>query len=102
AKLDPEAGMYVSKLFESYTTNALRTSRGHNVKGDPELPTHGEVAGSTVMFRPTGDGGEPVSGDEGSAPVAVEQDTRSIAQMQADALVEACKHLLGCAQDEVP
>ncbi|WP_282827278.1 HNH endonuclease [Gulosibacter sediminis] len=102
AKLDPEAGMYVSKFFESYTTNALRTSRGHNVKGDPELPTDGEVAGSTVMFRPTGDGGEPVSVDEGSAPVAVEQDTRSIAQMQADALVEACKHLLGCAQDEVP
>ncbi|WP_125106763.1 HNH endonuclease [Gulosibacter massiliensis] len=102
AKLDPEAGMYVAKFFEAYCTNALRTSRGNNVKGDPELPTDGEVAGSTVMFRPTGDGGEPVSVDEGTAPVAVDQDTRSIPQMQADALVEACKHLLGCAQDEVP
>jgi hypothetical protein len=93
AKLDPESGMYVTKFFESYCTNALRTSRGHNVKGDPEVPTDGEVAGSTVMFRPT---------DDGVEPVAVDQDTRSIAQMQADALVEACKHLLGCAQDEVP
>jgi hypothetical protein len=93
AKLDPESGMYVTKFFESYTTNALRTSRGHNVKGDPELPTDGEVAGSTVFFRPS---------DDGVEPVAVDQDTRSIPQMQADALVEACKHLLGCAQDEVP
>jgi hypothetical protein len=93
AKLDPESGVYVAKFFEAYCTNALRVSRGHNVKGDPEVPTDGEVAGSTVFFRPS---------DDGVEPVAVDQDTRSIAQMQADALVEACKHLLGCAQDEVP
>ncbi|WP_087002716.1 HNH endonuclease signature motif containing protein [Gulosibacter sp. 10] len=124
-RFDAESGAYIAHGLEAYTTGQLRTSRGRNVLGDPAVPTAGERSGpdGAVVGRAPEEApgtaadesrcGGASSAGHGSgvhfAPTAsleaadqVTVDTRSVVQMQADAMVEFCKHVLGCDHSRLP
>ncbi|SJM55623.1 HNH nuclease [Gulosibacter sp. 10] len=127
-RFDTESGAYIVHALQSYTTSQLRTARGRNRPGDPDAPETGERtmrgsmpdntdAGPRADARPDAHSdarpdadaraGAPTSNVH-FAPTAPERtgevaaDTRSLAQLQADALVEFCKHGLACDHSEVP
>lgn len=102
-KFDAESAAYVVHALQSYTTGCMRASRGSNFSGDAEVPTAGEAPPSNgaheavpgVHFVPT-DSRKRGYGNE----LAI--DSRSIPQIQADGLVDFCKHILGCDLSKLP
>ena len=84
--LDPETGAPIKTVFDAYVAARLRKTRGHN---HPETPgTTGATAGAAGATPGAGGVGEP------SVPDGVE--TRTIAQLQADALADVARHVLAC------
>ncbi|MBB2977141.1 hypothetical protein FHX49_002738 [Microbacterium endophyticum] len=85
ARLDPESGAPVVAAIEGIVTQQLRTSRGHNQRGMAAegAPAHGASEGQAE------------SG-------AIAEETRSLAQLRADALSALCAHGLGCDRSELP
>lgn len=116
ARLDPETAAPIRTAIEAIVTHQLRTSRGHNhpdpagaadsggaasggatgAAGAPssETPTAGDVASAVPPADGSADAVPPVE------PVADE--TRSVPQLQADALAAICKHVLGCDETDLP
>ncbi|MCT9821619.1 DUF222 domain-containing protein [Microbacterium sp. W1N] len=86
AKLDPEHAAPVKNVIEAMVTAELQAQR------------------DAVACVSPGGGGDGDGGGDGNAPVAadLESPRRSIAQMQADALVRVCEHLLGCDHRDTP
>ncbi len=84
--LDPETGAPIKTVFDAYVAARLRKTRGNN---HPETPgTTGATAGAAGATPGAGGVGEP------SVPDGVE--TRTIAQLQADALADVARHVLAC------
>lgn len=79
-RLDPETAAPIVAAIDRIVTHQLRVSRGRNVSGA---------------------NGDAVASDDGSAN-ALGVETRSIAQMNADALSAIATHIGGCAGDTVP
>lgn len=71
ARLDPESGSPLKALFESLTTATLRNARGHN-RPDPDVPA--------------------------DMPAPVIEESRTIAQIQADILADLGRRGLSCDQ----
>ena len=116
-KFDPENGAPIKAALEAYVTHVLRTSRGHNVVWDDAGLGDGGLAGRGLRVAPThavdgpadergGTGRPSRRGRAGEAGVGeagpVIPETRSVPQMQADALAAICRHMLGCDDSEVP
>ncbi|MFB8386343.1 DUF222 domain-containing protein [Microbacterium sp. NPDC055910] len=72
--------------------------------GDAGGPAGESVGSAGESAGPAGVAAGPEDGAGGVAvgPAAVAPETRSIPQMQADALAMICRHLLGCTDDRVP
>ncbi|MDX5317979.1 MAG: HNH endonuclease [Actinomycetes bacterium] len=84
--LDPETGAPIKTALDSYVTARLRETRGNNNPATPDSP-----AGAGAP------GGEGTSADAGtSAGSGVLAETRSIPQLQADALADFARHILAC------
>lgn len=85
ARLDPESAGPVVSAIQGTVTHELRTSRGADrVSGPASAPADASGAG-----RPGGAG--PVAGE-----------TRSLPQLNVDALAAICRHALGCDESELP
>jgi hypothetical protein len=88
-KFDPVAGAPVKAAIEGIVTAQLRAQRD---------------AGGVAAARGEGVAGRTADPD----PVATQGDAatdavhRSIPQLQADALVHICEHVLGCTQTDLP
>lgn len=76
---DPETGAPIKAAIEAIVTHALRTHRGHNSPDGVEIDEHD---------------GDRSGGDHEPEPAVAE--TRTVAQIQIDALAMICRHALGC------
>ncbi len=91
--LDPETGAPIKTAFDAYVAARLRETRGNN---HPDTPgpagvgtrTTGAGAGGTSATAGVAVGGEP------AVPDGVE--TRTVVQLQADALADFARHVLAC------
>jgi len=110
ARLDPVSGAAVKTAIDAIVTRALRTrgrgdlasegdaERDAAETGDTEQGAIGN--GGTDGAAAIGDGSSasgaavPDGAGDGRAPAP---DERTVRQMQADALVDLCRHALGCA-----
>lgn len=95
-KFDAESAAYVTHALESYTTGVIRDSRGFN-HTDEDGADGGVDAGvaSGVHFRATAEHALHLRDH-------IDCELRSISQIQADALVDFAKHILGCDQNKLP
>lgn len=95
-KFDPESAAPIKAAIDGIVTHQLRTHRGRNhPERSLQTPEHGADATMTDAPVPT-DG----AGLGHALPVADE--TRSITQLQADALSSICRHALGCDSSGLP
>lgn len=92
-KADPESAAPIKAALDGIVTQQLRTSRGHNHPGGAES-TQGPDASSPA----TADGQGATGREQG--PVA--EETRSLPQLQLDALAAICRHALGCDSSGLP
>ncbi len=108
ARLDPETAAPIKAAIEAIVTHQLRTSRGRN---HPDRAEHhggdeAHAGGAAAAGRDSDGGGEDWCGRDGgevrdpAGPVA--EETRTIPQLQADALAAICRHALGCDRTELP
>lgn len=82
-RFDPEAGAPIKTAIEGYVGAVLRARDARNSSTD------------------SADGSARKSGD-GKPGGVIEDDRRSIPQLQADALAAICRHLLGCDSKDAP
>lgn len=88
ARLDPETAAPIVTAIQSIVTQQLRTSRGRNRPGD--APSAAVDAETTDRLD-----------DSADAPLR-RAETRSIPQLNADALAMIGRHITGCDQSRVP
>jgi hypothetical protein len=110
AKLDPETAAPVVAAIEGIVTHQLRVSRGHNTVGGIAVSDGSAAASGAVTTRgeqvgapsteTAADGGRGVV-DAPPTP-AIGAETRSLAQLRADALTAICRHVAGCDRERVP
>jgi len=94
--LDPVSGAPVMALFTGLTTHAVRT-RGRGATPSAEGGAESARQGAPDDRAATPFRGEAALADGADAPDAVPAaDERSRTQIQADALVDICRHALGC------
>ncbi len=92
--LDPETGAPIKTVFDAYVAARLRKTRGHNhpdTPDTPDTPDASDVSGSAGT-RPDRTGDGVAAGRPGGADI----ETRSIPQLQADALADVARHVLAC------
>lgn len=96
----PEDGAPVKTAIEAMVTNELRTSRGDNQPdGDGQL-WDGSAAGVQCLCEEYHvESCEALTGPDAEPALA---ETRSIPQMNADALTAICRHALACDETELP
>ena len=92
--LDPETGAPIKTVFDAYVAARLRKTRGNNhpdTPDTPDAPGASDVSGSAGT-RPDRTGDGVAAGRPGGADI----ETRSIPQLQADALADVARHVLAC------
>lgn len=103
-KADPENAAPIKAALEGIVTHQLRTSRGHNHPGDGSDTTGGPECVDSSCTVP--DASTPATADDqgamGREQGAVAEETRSIPQLQLDALAALCRHALGCDSSGLP
>lgn len=99
-KLDPERGAPVKAVIDSLVTAQIRATRGHNRPG--EDAARADVDGSAGGDAAASGWAWDAPADDGSGGLGAHVEHRTIAQLQADALVAVCKHLLSCDDTAAP
>ncbi|MGM0386718.1 MAG: DUF222 domain-containing protein [Actinomycetota bacterium] len=79
--LDPQTGAPIKTALDAYVTARLRETRGNN---------HPETDGTSTT------GGEAGAGEADQPAVREGVETRSVPQLQADALADFARHILAC------
>ena len=104
ARLDPVTAAPVKAALEAMVTDALHRRRDRDDAGGSGVA--GEAAKSAGAGAAGADsaGGDSTGADSagGGSTDAVVADTRTIPQMQADALAELARHCLGCTDAPAP
>jgi len=100
ARLDPVSGAAVKTAIDAIVTRALRTRGRGDLDGAGDAERVVAESGGSDGTAAGGEGA--TSGGEGIADGAGDgrrpaPDERTVRQMQADALVDLCRHALGCA-----
>lgn len=97
----PEGGAPVKTVIEALVTNELRTSRGSNrVDAEGDALWDGSAAGVRCLCEEFHvEGCEALTGPDAEPAMA---ETRSIPQMNADALTAICRHALACDETDLP
>jgi len=112
--LDPVTGAPIKAALEAYVTAHERTARGHNHPGNPAsslgtstspadpaepAPANADESDSATVAAIDGGAEDVTAVTDSPGPVPVE--TRTEAQMRADALSAFARHVLGC-ENRVP
>lgn len=99
-KADPESAAPIKAALEGIVTQQLRASRGRN---RPDGCSGSGAGFDECLDGAVGDGAarDGAAGD-GACRGAVAEETRSIPQMQLDALAAICRHALGCESSGLP